>query len=54
MKIDVLAIGELLADLISHEHVNTLSEAKNFQMFQGGSPANLCANVKWLGKEQNW
>jgi sugar/nucleoside kinase (ribokinase family) len=50
MKIDVLAIGELLADLISHEHVNTLSEARNFQMFQGGSPANLCANVKWLGK----
>ncbi len=50
MKIDVLAIGELLADLISHEQVNTLSEAKNFQMFQGGSTANLCANINWLGK----
>jgi fructokinase len=51
MKIDVLAIGELLADLISNEYVNNLSEVKEFQMFQGGSPANLCANLKWLGKE---
>lgn len=50
MKIDVLAIGELLADLISHDYINTLSETNNFQMFQGGSPANLSANVKWLGK----
>lgn len=50
MKIDLLAIGELLADFISHEYVNTVSEAKSFEMFQGGSPANLCANVRWLGK----
>jgi fructokinase len=51
MKIDVLALGELLADLISEDYVNTLSEAKKFHLYQGGSPANLCANLKWLGKE---
>ncbi len=50
MKIDVLAIGELLADLISGDYVNNLSQVKSFEMFQGGSPANLCANLKWLGK----
>jgi len=49
MKIDVLAIGELLADLISTEYVNDISEVKKFEIFQGGSPANLCANLKWLG-----
>lgn len=51
MRIDVLVIGELLADLISDEYVNTLSEAKTFHLFQGGSPANFCANLKWLGKD---
>ncbi|OYU97536.1 MAG: carbohydrate kinase [Bacteroidetes bacterium B1(2017)] len=51
MKIDVLVIGELLADLISDEYVNTLSAAKTFHLFQGGSPSNFCANLKWLGNE---
>ncbi len=50
MKIDVLAIGELLADLISSEYVGNLAESKSFEIFQGGSPANLCANLKWLGR----
>ena len=50
MKIDVLAIGELLADFISNEYVNSLANARQFNMFQGGSPSNLCANLNWLGK----
>lgn len=51
MKHKVLAIGELLADFISEQYVDNLSEAKSFHMYQGGSAANLCANLKWLGKE---
>jgi fructokinase len=47
---DVLAIGELLADLIGIEYADDLSKTKSFKIFQGGSPANLCANLKWLGK----
>ncbi|MFY8021568.1 MAG: carbohydrate kinase family protein [Bacteroidia bacterium] len=50
MKIDVLAIGELLADLISTDYVQDISEVKQFEIYQGGSPANLCANLKWLGR----
>lgn len=49
MKIDVLAIGELLADVISENYVSTLAEAGTFRIYQGGSPANVCANLKWLG-----
>ncbi|MCF8255296.1 MAG: hypothetical protein K9J84_12035, partial [Bacteroidia bacterium] len=51
MKIDVVAIGELLADLISDDFVSDLSQVKKFNLFQGGSPSNLCANLKWLNKE---
>ena len=49
MKIDVLAIGELLVDIISEEYIEDLSQAKTFKMFQGGSPANVCGNLHWLG-----
>lgn len=49
MKIDVLAIGELLADVISEQYVSSLAEATTFRLYQGGSPANVCANLKWLG-----
>ena len=49
MKIDVLAIGELLADVISEQYVTSLAEATTFKLFQGGSPANVCANLKWMG-----
>ncbi len=48
--VDFLVIGELLADVISTEYCDTLEEAVTFQRFQGGSPANVAANVKWLGK----
>jgi fructokinase len=49
----VLAIGELLADLITTDHVDDLSHAKSFTIYQGGSPANVCANLKWLGTPCN-
>jgi fructokinase len=46
-----LAIGELLADFISQEYVEGLEESRTFSVFQGGSPANVCANVNWLGEK---
>jgi len=49
MNLDVLAIGELLADLVTEDYVNDLREAKSFHIYQGGSPANVCANLHWLG-----
>lgn len=48
-RLDVLAIGELVVDMISDEYVPTLSSAKSFQMLAGGSPANVCANLRWMG-----
>lgn len=45
----VLAIGELLADVITENFVDDLSSATTFKMFQGGSTANVCANLQWLG-----
>ncbi len=48
---DVLVVGELLADFISSEYVDSLADAHHFQSFQGGSAANLCANLHWLGKK---
>lgn len=49
MKKSVLVIGELLADIISTDYVPRLSEGKTFELHPGGSPANVCANLKWLG-----
>ena len=46
-----LAIGEFLADIITVDYAASLQEAKTFQLFQGGSPANVAANVKFLGKD---
>lgn len=49
MKYDVLVFGELLVDLISEQYVTRLKEATTFSMHPGGSPANVCANLNWLG-----
>ena len=49
MKIDVLAIGELLADVISEQYVSSLAEAATFRLYQGGSLADVCAHLKWTG-----
>ncbi|MBO9674710.1 MAG: hypothetical protein J7577_14780 [Sphingobacteriaceae bacterium] len=48
-KQNILVIGELLADLISENNIASLAFASNFIISQGGSPANLSANLKWLG-----
>ena len=38
----LLAIGELLADIITTDFVDNLAEAKQFAIYQGGSPSNVC------------
>lgn len=48
-NIQVLAIGELLADVISVDYADSLSEARTFELHAGGSPSNVCANLNWLG-----
>lgn len=50
-KYALLAVGELLGDFIGTEISDDLSNAEKFQRFQGGSPANLAANMARLGKE---
>ncbi len=45
-----LSIGELLADIITVDYTTSLKEAKTFQLFQGGSAANVAANIKFLDK----
>jgi len=45
----VLVIGELLVDLISDNNIESLAFAAKFSTNQGGSAANLCINLKWLG-----
>ncbi len=44
-----LAIGELLADITTDDDCDGLAEARSFRMMQGGSPANVAANIKYLG-----
>lgn len=45
----VLSVGELLADLIGHHVSASLLDAQDFRRYQGGSPANLAANMARLG-----
>lgn len=45
----ILVIGELLVDIISDNDIESLASPSNFSTNQGGSSANLCANLKWLG-----
>lgn len=48
-KYALVSIGELLADLIGTEFTPNLADTEIFQRFQGGSPANLAANMLRLG-----
>lgn len=50
MPIDVLAIGELLADLIGTEPADGLADTERFDRFQGGSPANLVRTLSLAGR----
>ena len=45
----VLAVGETLADLITDDYCSSLQEARGFKLVQGGSPANVAANINFLG-----
>lgn len=45
----LLAIGELLIDLLTTDFVNDLSEASTLRALPGGSPANLCRFVQRCG-----
>jgi len=45
----VLVVGELLVDIISDKDIESLAVSSQFSANQGGSSANLCANLKWLG-----
>lgn len=47
--LDVLAVGELLIDLISTEMAPSLSEVASFHRYQGGAAANIALNVAKLG-----
>lgn len=47
-KKKVLVIGELLADMISEKDIESLAFSSGFVISQGGSSANLCANLKWM------
>jgi fructokinase len=47
--IDVLAIGEVVIDMISQEPAAHLREAETFRRYLGGSPANIAVYVAKLG-----
>ena len=48
-KYALLAVGELLADIIGTEIYNSILETTHFERFQGGSPANMAANMARVG-----
>ncbi len=48
-KYALLSVGELLADIIGTEIHNSILETSHFERFQGGSPANMAANMARLG-----
>ena len=48
-KYDVIAAGEFLADLIGQDFAPDLLTTDAFRRVQGGSPANLAANLARLG-----
>ena len=45
----LVAAGELLGDFIGTEFTQNLTDTEYFRRFQGGSPANLAANMARLG-----
>lgn len=48
-KFALLAVGEILGDFIGTEIKENIYETSIFERFQGGSPANLAANMARLG-----
>ncbi|RKD32737.1 carbohydrate kinase family protein [Thermohalobacter berrensis] len=49
-NIDVVTIGELLIDMISHDYDDDF-KFSSFHKYFGGSPGNLAINLKRLGRE---
>ncbi|MEZ0483267.1 carbohydrate kinase family protein [Fibrella aquatica] len=47
----ILSVGELLADFIGQTFSESLLDAADFSRFQGGSPANMAANMARLGNQ---
>jgi sugar/nucleoside kinase (ribokinase family) len=47
--LDMLAMGELVVDMISVEEANSLGDVSIFRKYLGGSPANIATNVAKLG-----
>ena len=47
----LLAVGELLADFIGHHVSSSLLDTQDFRRYQGGSPANMAANMARLGNK---
>jgi len=45
----LLSVGELLADFIGHHVSSSLYDSPDFRRYQGGSPANMAANMARLG-----
>lgn len=45
----LLSVGELLVDFIGHHVSASLLDALDFRRYQGGSPANMAANMARLG-----
>ena len=48
-KYALLSVGELLIDLLGTSLQTSLLESNEFQKIQGGSPANMAANMARLG-----
>ncbi len=48
-KYSLLSVGELLVDIIGTDIQESILETTNFERFQGGSPANMAANMARLG-----
>ena len=49
LMIDVIAIGELLVDMIADVPGKPLEEQTTFKRFAGGAPANFAVGVRMLG-----
>lgn len=47
-SLDLIAVGEVLIDLISANYVNNLGEVSAFAPHVGGSPANMAGNLARL------
>lgn len=48
-KYSLLSVGELLVDIIGTNIQESILQTTNFERFQGGSPANMAANMARLG-----